>query len=299
MNRIIPLSFDVELTNICHNACRMCPREKIKRPFGAISDDVFEILVEALKAWKPLITFSGMGDPLLHPDYDRFIMLAKDHDIDVGMVINPTSLNNEHIERIINAKPNSVLISFPSLRKDVFECLCPGISLEDALELTKILVEKARNKIGIRISGILTGLNSDESISFINFWKSKKVNAFMAKCHSRGGNLRDSTIYSPENVEKINNHQCSLYKFHTFIDWQGQVLACCHDLTGETEIENIKHGWDVIQREKGKFLKQNPFFNLCKKCDEPLKNTVIPDNIDFIEVSDIRKFRKNFFKGLR
>jgi len=262
MNRIIPLSFDVELTNICYNACRMCPREKIKRPSGLMDFGTFKTIVDSLKAKKPLITFSGMGDPLLHPDYDKFIVFVRDHNIDIGMVINPNSLNNEHIERIIEVKPNSVLISFPSIKKEVFEYLCPKITIENALEIIEIFVEKARNKIGIRIGGILTALNSDESEGFISFWKSKKVNAFMPKCHSRGGNLTDLRIYSLENYKKVNNHPCSLYKFHTFIDWQGNVLACCHDLTGETKIGNILNGWDVIQREKEKSLEKNPFFGL-------------------------------------
>jgi hypothetical protein len=85
-------------------------------------------------------------------------------------VVNPASLNDEISSNLIESRPNSITISFPSLQKDVFEKLCPMIPFEDALKRTLEPVDLSRGKVGLRIAGITTDINSDERKEYASFW---------------------------------------------------------------------------------------------------------------------------------
>jgi MoaA/NifB/PqqE/SkfB family radical SAM enzyme len=144
------VSVDMELTNQCSNDCLMCPRDAIIRPKGIMSEGVFKAVSEKLITEGSLITFSGMGDPLSHPKVFERIIDIRLKGGDVGIVINPASLNEDISQKLVEAVPNSITLSFPSIRKRVFERLCPNVSFEDALKRAGELIDLARGKCGFK-----------------------------------------------------------------------------------------------------------------------------------------------------
>ncbi len=178
----------MELTNQCGSECLMCPRKTITRPKGMMTEDVFNIVSDKLTREGSLITFSGMGDPLSHPNVFEWIYDIRNKRCDVGIVINPESLNGIISQKLIESFPNSITVSFPSIQKEVFEKLCPMISFQDAMRLTLELANLSRGKVGFRIAGISTEINSDEQKEYVRFWKKLDISANMNACHGRGGN---------------------------------------------------------------------------------------------------------------
>ena len=287
-------SVDLELTNLCENKCLMCPRDAIKRTRGLMDEETFTQIISILKKRKPLVTLSGMGDPLRHPLCLEYVRRLREEMIPAGLVVHPLSLLKSGImEGLKKARPNQVLVSFPSSRKDMFESLCPDISFNTALEAVKTLLRLSKGKFGVRVSGLMTQINSDEKKEYVRFWQDLGVHAWIRTCHGRGGNLKDSSIYRRKKSGP-DNSPCSLFLFHSFITWEGEVLACCHDLTGETRLCNIRDGADEIISNKQKILSKSPLFDLCKVCDEPLRNVKIS-----ALSSDEKISRRRFFKGIK
>ena len=265
------VSVDMELTNQCGSECLMCPRDAITRQEGMMSEEVFNTVSDKLIREGSLITFSGMGDPLSHPKVFKWIADIRKKNGDVGIVINPASLHKVISQRLIESRPNSITISFPSIQKEIFEKLCPTITFEDALKRTRELVNLSRGNVGLRVAGIKTEINSDESKEFAGFWKELNVRADMTACHGRGGNLKNSDIYGPKTFG-LDFEMCGLFQFHTFVTWEAEVLACCHDLTGTTRIGNLKNDdVSVIVDRKQNILKSSMPFPVCRQCDEPLR----------------------------
>ncbi len=95
------VSVDMELTNQCDSDCLMCPREGIIRPEGMMSEDVFNIASDRLISEGSLITFSGIGDPLSHPRVFEWVTDIRNKGSDVGVVINPESLNDGISQKLI------------------------------------------------------------------------------------------------------------------------------------------------------------------------------------------------------
>lgn len=289
------VSVDMELTNRCGSECLMCPRNNITRSSGMMPEDVFRIISDKLVREGSLITFSGMGDPLAHPRVFEWISYIHNKDCDIGIVINPASLHEGISQRLVQSRPNSITISFPSIQKEVFEKLCPMISFEDALKRTQKLVDLSCGMVGLRITGITTEINSDEREEYVSFWKARDVRADMAVCHGRGGNLKDSVIYKPE-TSGLDSGRCGLFQFHTFVTWEGEVLACCHDLTGATRIGNmVNNAVSVIAERKQDILKSSMPFPVCRQCDEPLRCYPTPQG----SPPKSRKERIRFFRSIR
>ena len=289
------VSVDMELTNRCSTDCLMCPREAITRPKGLMSECVFKAVSEKLIGEGSLITFSGMGDPLSHQNVFEWIYDIRDKGVDVGIVINPASLNKEISQKLVEFGPNSITLSFPSLQKSVFEKLCPKVSYDDAFKRTLELIDLARGNVGLSVTGIITGINTGEQEEYVSFWKERGVGSGMTVCHGRGGNLRVPGVYELQSFG-LESRKCSLFQFHTFVTWEGEVLACCHDLTGSTLIGSLANDdVSVIAERKRKVLKNSMPFPVCGQCDEPLRQCQFPQGL----LPEGRKERNRFFSSVR
>ncbi|MEK6765012.1 MAG: radical SAM/SPASM domain-containing protein [Planctomycetota bacterium] len=285
------VSVDVELTNKCNSDCLICPRDAITRPKGVMSEDVFKAVSEKLVSEGSLITFSGMGDPLSHPNVFEWIYDIRRKGGDMGIVINPESLNKDISQKLVEARPNSITLSFPSIRREVFERLCPKVSYDNALKRTFELIDIVRGKVGLRVTGIITDINTGELEEYVSFWKERGVGSSMTVCHGRGGNLRAPGIYELQSFG-LESGICSLFQFHTFVTWEGEVLACCHDLTGATRIGSLANDdVSVIAERKRKVLKDFMPFPVCGQCDEPLRKCQTPQGLP----PEGRKERNRFF----
>lgn len=289
------VSGDIELTNKCGSKCLMCPRDAITRLEGMMTEDTFNVVSEKLINEKSLITFSGMGDPLSHPNVFKWIFGVRRKGGDVGIVVNPASLSSNISQKLVEASPNSITLSFSSVRKKVFERLCPGISFEEALKRAMELIDLARGNVGLRVTGIITEINREESEVYGRFWKDLGVHASMTACHSRGGNLKVPVIYEQKSFGPESG-ECGLFQFHTFITWEGDVLACCHDLTGSTRIGSlVNEGISVISEQKQRITNEYMPFSVCRQCDEPLRQCKPPQGYPPIGWKE----RNSFFRTLR
>ncbi len=77
--------------------------------------------------------------------------------------------------------------------------------------------------------------------------------------------------------------------------WEADVLACCHDLTGDTRIENLNDDEvSVIAERKQDLLKDALPFPVCRQCDEPLRRCAPPQD----PPPENRKERIEFFRSI-
>ncbi len=290
------VSVDLELTNLCENRCALCPRCALVRPGGFMDQQAFRETARILGEQKSLVSLSGLGDPLVHPLLIDFCRELGGRGADVCVLMNAGSLARyADPEALVLAGPNAISVSFPSSRKEIFQKLCPGVSFEGALDAARTLIRSARGRVPVRVFGIRTRINGDEGADFVRFWKVEGVQAAMADCHGRGGNLPASDLYLPRDPG-LPSGRCGLFAFHTFITWQADVLACCHDLTGATRLGNLlEHGPRGIARRKREILEKGSMFDLCRRCDEPLRLCAVPRG----PRPSTRKARRRFFGGLK
>ncbi|MBF0545226.1 MAG: radical SAM protein [Candidatus Riflebacteria bacterium] len=287
MNKWPFFSVDLEITNICGCTCIFCPREKITRPVGSMQSETFSLISRELMKIPSRIAISGMGNPLLHPEWHFFLKSYIDSGGKIGIVIPANSINEMIIEKMVFAKPTFVEVSFPTLRETILEKLIPGANAYNLIEGIRNL-RKALCKSAIIINGLGTQLNLDEEKEFMTFWKKENCQGRFFACHSRGGNLDQPNLISSK-FQAVK--QCGLFAVHSFITWQGDLLSCCHDLTGTTKLGNIlSDPHEKLLETKTNLMFNGPDFPICQKCDEPAKSRAIPANKFPENPSQKRKF---------
>lgn len=253
----------------------------------------FNAFIDQTAGMDCLVTLSGMGDPLLHPYCMDFIEKLRSLKRHFGLVVNIVSLaRRDMITDLITASPGSITVSFPSLIPRVFEQICPEGLFEVCMSTARRLLDHARGKTMIRMSGVLTRLNPDEGPAYKDFWRQMGADAWVHTCHGRGGNLDAPGIYQPGETG-LKTGGCGLIGFHSFISWEGEMLACCHDLTGDTSLGNI-NTYDMahMARRRAAIIKRHLPFEVCRRCDEPLRNIKIPAYLP-------KRGKKGLWKSLR
>lgn len=268
-------TIDLELTNHCGQNCLFCPREKLTRPKGFMELALLQKLLTRLGETGSRVTFCGMGNPLLYPQLNEAGAFCRKTLIKYGMTIQAPALDSHGIARISDFEPNFIEISLPTLDDKLYSQLYPGQQLETALNNIADLVASRKSTRGISITGVRTTTETWPTEQILKFWADKGLNCRIMPCHSRGGNMKSVELLT---AAKTGITQCGLFATHAFITWQGKLLACCHDLTGTTEIADLN---SISLKEAGKLkndilLKQMPWA-MCQNCDEPAALRPLPD----------------------
>ena len=95
----------VEISNLCNFRCSFCPGTQ--RPLRAMTEAEFSALLPKLRPWTDYLYFHLMGEPLCHPNLDRFLSLAGESGFRVILTTNGSLLE----------KKSAQLLSQPALHK--------------------------------------------------------------------------------------------------------------------------------------------------------------------------------------
>ncbi len=268
---------DLEITNRCEQACAFCPRRALTRERGAMPADRFETVAERLLESGAQVTLSGMGDPLSHPEWERFVRRYRARSGEMGLQVSAASLSPDKVERLVAAAPSFINLSLPSTSADTLKQLLPGCDPDELLRLALLLAERCRRRLPLSVVALRTGLETEtEQAGTARFWKQRQVPVRLFDCHSRGGNLTDERLLGRRRSVGLGR-PCGLFARHAFVTWQGELLACCHDLSGETRLGDLcREPIEQLAGRKRALTGRVPPFELCRRCDELLRLLPLP-----------------------
>lgn len=87
-NKISPLHIRIMVTNKCNASCEWCCYKDVDRKEELSIKELKDIIDYFYVIGTRAITFSGGGEPTIHPQVDEMLMHAKDKGIDCGIVTN-------------------------------------------------------------------------------------------------------------------------------------------------------------------------------------------------------------------
>ena len=263
----------LEISNVCNLNCRFCPGTKRQKKI--LSEAEFSALLPKLRPWTDFLYFHLMGEPLCHPQLERFLLLAGESGFKVILTTNGTLLQ----------KQQDVLLAAPGLHKvnislHAFEANDLDIPFEEylrrcfafgrATEGKKLVVYRLWNQGGEndRHREILAALKT----AFPGEWKVEPRGTRIGqRVYLEYGDKFDWPDLSAED----GGGQVFCYGLRDQIGvlCDGTVVPCCLDHEGDIALGNLFQQplGEILETPRAKAI-QEGFRNkkaaeeLCRKC---------------------------------
>ncbi|MEE8320557.1 MAG: radical SAM/SPASM family putative metalloenzyme maturase [Gammaproteobacteria bacterium] len=133
----------VEPTTRCNFECKFCVRQASGSgiEIGDLTLENFQALLPATPDLEAMV-FAGIGEPLLHPQIDKLVYLAKQHlpkDAWVGIQTNGSLLDQTLAEKLIDAGLDRICVSMDTEKPETFQDIRPGGKVSDVINAFSVL----------------------------------------------------------------------------------------------------------------------------------------------------------------
>jgi radical SAM protein with 4Fe4S-binding SPASM domain len=289
-----PLFYSVEATNLCNFRCRYCPQRyepqgsEQNPKKGRMSIDLFESILKRILELRPIsrLYLTGTGEPLLHPELEKFISLSNRYGFVPSFSSNGSLLSPERSRSLLDSGKFLLTVDF-SPNKKVFEDYRCGGNWETVYANLKNLLSlkresgKGNPRMEIRdMSPIALDSVAEKEQSLSDL---KKMFAGLPaerfsqlKPHRWIGNVdKDIRAAKPKGRSyKLCTHPWSIF----VIAWNGEVVACCRDfgcqyvvgrMDDQGSIMDIWNSEKMQSLRKALVAKRPEDIVICKDCDRP------------------------------
>lgn len=275
----------IEITNVCNLKCSFCPITRRKPEFMNI--ETFNKILDQIKVYTEYIYMHVKGEPLLHPEIDKFLDASYEKGFKVNITTNGTLINRVKDKILLKPAIRQVNFSLHSFYGN------EGHDKEEYMKQIFSFVREARDKSDVIISLRLWNLEHDNSTSieakrnhelleiiereFNLTYKLQEANATV-----RGMRIADKFYLNqdyafkwPDLKEKEDDGEgfCFGLRNQVAILVDGTVVPCCLDGEGIINLGNVNHSnfSDIIESERTKnifdgFSRRHAVEELCRKC---------------------------------
>ena len=223
----------VEPVSICNLSCRMCFRNNwIKEESGIMSQEVLDRVYESIAQLHHVkVIFSGMGEPLLHPDIVGMVKQAAQKDNKTEIITNATLLDENMGNELICAGLNCLWVSLDASHIESAKNL-------QAIENIKYFHKVREKQCDLGLTYVVSDGNP-ETIKEIEILAKHlhvdKVNISQMIPCERIDHLtyRNKVPIGTRNVDCISeilepkfNYCPFIEEGSTFIKWNGEIVPC-------------------------------------------------------------------------
>jgi radical SAM protein with 4Fe4S-binding SPASM domain len=276
----------IEITNVCNLSCSFCPKTKRHPEFMGL--DTFRNILDQIQPYTDHVYFHVKGEPLLHPDIDRFLDISAEKGLQVNITTNGTLIH----------KVKDKLLGRPALRQINFSLHSFDGNARLASKTEYIgnifsFVREAREKSEILIAFRLWNLERSSSANMQNKRNLAILEAVEKEFElpysiqekvlsGRGMKIADK-VYLNQDFEfqwpDLQTEEddgigfCYGLRNQIAILADGTVVPCCLDGEGVMDLGNIKTdpfsellGSLRIKNIIDGFTRMQAVEELCRKC---------------------------------
>jgi len=279
-----PTIFAIETTNKCNLACKMCPRQFMKRKVGSMSMKLFKKIIEEAKDYQDFIILHGMGEPLLDEHIVERIDSAEDNGIRVNISTNGAFLNEANARKILDSKLSEIILSVDTTTVEIYSQIRTKGDFEKVkANFHRFMQIKNKEFPESKLKTMVQFIKMDDNISEIEVfkkeWIPEKPSEIRIKPFSTFGDQHRQITelaareyrYQPKKV-KIRPPCYYLWK-SVFVQWNGEVVPCCRDydsriVLGDLNKQTLLEIWQGGEMTKLKEEHLKGRFNngLCDNC---------------------------------
>jgi len=246
------------------------------RSRGWLEWDTFETVVakirEHVKGARFSLSFSGMGEPLLHPLLPRFIRQVST-DATTAFSTNGLALTPRNTEELIEAGLDVLYLSFNGDEPGLFKKMMGGLVFDHVLRNLRQAVAMSRgSRLRINANVSVTKANRHRLTQIRQLLQNEGITGITySMCHARGGNLRDPEVFDTPPIPEEVDH-CDVIRGTLFIDWQGKAFICDHDVHGEHCLGDLlAEPISAVLERRESLVREGVRFGICGQCNDALK----------------------------
>ena len=258
---------NIEPTNRCQLRCRFCG-DRRTRPRGLMSAALFQRIVEQLPRSVEVRLFLS-GEPLLHPQLDELVRIARRHVDKVLIHTNAVALSAAWSRRLIESGLTHISFSVDGITKAEYEACRAGADFDKVTHNVRRFLAMNRGRVHATVQ-VIRAYPKDLHIE-------RELEALLPGAHTY--NVRyphswddDGTVSeaAPERFETT----CYFLFNSLSIQWDGQAVACCADLNGRyivgdaasEPLEDVLNGARMSSL-RHRQLERRPIPELCDGCE--------------------------------
>lgn len=263
----------LESTNRCNAQCIHCPQDKLKRPRGVMSYDLFvQIARQTRSLGVDKLQLSYFGEPLLDSRIIDKIRYAKELGFShVRIYSNGSLLNRDMAGKIIVSGLDVLNISIDGLDTEQYETVRTPLSYDTIVNNIAMMMD-LKQKCGashpkVVINHVAQKETPAQTASFLRRWRARADEVKIHTEHNWGGHIADPT--------SMRKRPCSVPWYQMIIHWNGKVGLCCQDALGTVTLgditrETVGQAWKNAYRERIRTLHLEKNFaatGVCHTCD--------------------------------
>ena len=278
--------FYIEITNICNLSCDFCPKTKRAAEFMEL--ETFNEILEQIKQFTDYIYFHVKGEPLLHPEIDKFLDLSYEKGFMVNITTNGTLIKEVTDKILLKPALRQVNFSLHSYdgneskeSKDqyinnIFSFVDQAVTQTEVLTAFRLWNLDKDTDTDSQRERNLEILNKIESEFKLPYKIEGEINSARGiKIAERIFLNQDYEFQWPalDKEEDFNKGFCYALKTQIAILVDGTVVPCCLDGEGIINLGNIHKTpfSEIIEGERAKkiyegFSKKEVVEELCRKC---------------------------------
>jgi len=243
-----PIIFQIEPTNHCPMNCVMCPRQFMKRKLGFMDFNLYKKIIDQVKVYDTHIQLHHFGDPLMHPQIDKFIKYAHDRGIKINCSVNPILLTREMSARLVDSGLDRIYISLDSVDDESYKKIRGtranyDRAVSNIRYFADLKVRRRKKNPHITIGLIYMKSTKGNVDDFRKFWRIPGIDDVCIKPFT-GFGLKSLLPYADASSLKRIEHKCTYPCFLPWrsmtVLWDGRVVPCCYDYDGKYVIGDLK-----------------------------------------------------------
>jgi radical SAM protein with 4Fe4S-binding SPASM domain len=246
----------IEITNICNLNCEFCEPHNRENRFMKLEE--FEEILDKIVSFSSHIYLHVKGEPLLHPDIDKFVEIAHKKGFSINLTTNATLLEN-HLN--ITKYLCQINISFHATNSE--SILKTTKKITDCIVNYRIWNINENNEALKLIKKEFNILDEIDFSSKSNYTLAPNIFLSMA-------NRFEWPTLEKEN---LSHGYCHALKDQIAILVDGTVIPCCLDNNGDISLGNIfeESLENILLKEKTQkiidgFKNRIAVEELCQKC---------------------------------
>lgn len=251
--------FNIETTNHCPMRCVMCPRTtKMTRPLGHMDFELFKKIVDQAKTYTHYVQLHHFGDPLMHPEQEKFIDYCEENGITTRMSINPLLLTEERSKKLLDSQLAELYISLDGGDNESYRAIRGRAADYDKAVVNIRRFVEMKVARGSKRPYVLIGMvlmkSTEQNVAFFEkMWDVPGVDERVIKQFSSFGGNEDiaelGTEKSKQQLFSSKKYPCYKPWKNFTITWDGKVVPCCYDynkqyVIGDVREESLDEIWN-------------------------------------------------------